>query len=240
MSLLAKKVGLLEEYRGKVAALEKEIAEMLNLTVPKRSYQKRTPELSAADNDDEPEAPTGEYTRVRRRLQGQRTSPEEVAEIERLAKGGKHTGPDIVRATGRSLATINRVLHDAGLKLSELRGRGPNKSRRVLATRQTAIDPATVLEPNAREKKVIELRAGKKSQKEIATALRTDVKTVRAILKKHGLNESARKITDAQRSIVLRMQAEGKYTVPEITAKAGLGASAYYRIINNAKKSTTK
>lgn len=239
MSLLAQKIGLLEERRGQVAALEKEIGEMLGIVAPKRTYQKRShkPPEAPVVSEDEPRTLRRGYVRVGRRLQGQKTSQEEEAEILRLAKKGRSTGLDIMRATGRSLATINRVLRDAKLKLSQLRK--PRQTDVVnaddLATRHN-----TSPDPNAHEKKIIELRKAEKSQEEIATTLHMDTKAVRTVLKKHGLNRPTQIVTEAQQALVLKLKAEGKYTVPEIIAKAGIGATTYYRIINEAKEGAKK
>lgn len=221
-SILAKRIARLEELRYETKELEKEIGEMLGLSVPKRSYTKRSPELPEAETDDENDKSGvgSKSLRVGRKLQGQKVSPDEATEILRLAQEEKKSGPEIVRATGRSLAAVARVIHDAGFTLTQLRGLGKLPSPPRQAAGLAVTSPL--------EKKILALREQGKGQVQIAREVRKVVAFVRDVLKKHGMNS---RITDQQRALVLQLHAEGKTLLKDIAAKAKLSKSATREII---------
>lgn len=214
MSLLAKKIANLEEYRVKVKELEKEIGEMLGLVVPTRHYTKRAigPIMQArldAAGDDEAKAPP----KPKRRAWN---SPSEATKAEALRRlHGDELAAVIVKSLHLSMRALREIATGAGINLRR-RGRQIGQASQSGATADQL------------EKRIVALREQGKGHKEIILAVHKTSKFVREILKKHGMNG---RITERQRALVLQLHAENKMMLKDIAAKAGLSKSATSAII---------
>lgn len=234
MSLLAKKVALLQQREGEVAVLKQEIGEMLGLIEPKRSYTKRAGPLLQARLDADEHDDTSSRPAKKKFRPSNTTPPAEEAEILRRLKETDDLARNIAKAHDCTMSVISRIARGAGV---DLRARGQRiKNARVAAgtgaPARQAPATATATNKNSLEEQAIAFRKAGKSQKEICRLVHKTNTWVRAVMKKHGMNG---RITDEQRAQVLRLHAEGKLLKKEIADKVQLSKSAIHDIIARGK-----